>query len=195
MSQVSPTVSEARLLSVLDTAVDGIVVIDDRSRILVFNKACEQLFGHPAEAVVGKSIKILMPPEFSVEHDGYVANYMRTGVQKIIGIGREVRGCHADGTVFPIELSVGEPSTTLPVKAIEGTSGVDGVSAHWLVMSLRMPAFLAFASASPAMTPPLVLASTLNQSCCTTLAALRAWSSGDFCKEASSAVSRTLCCW
>ena len=111
MSQVSPTVSEARLLSVLDTAVDGIVVIDDRSRILVFNKACEQLFGHAASDVMGKSIKILMPPEFSTEHDGYVASYMKTGVQRIIGIGREVRGCHADGTVFPIELSVGEART------------------------------------------------------------------------------------
>lgn len=111
MSQQSPTVSEARLHSVLDTAVDGIVVIDDRSRILVFNKACEQLFGLSAEDVMGKSIKVLMPPEFSTEHDGYVSSYMHTGVQKIIGIGREVRGCHADGTVFPIELSVGEAKT------------------------------------------------------------------------------------
>ena len=37
-----PTVSEARLLSVLDTAVDGIVVIDDQARVLVYNK-CDRL--------------------------------------------------------------------------------------------------------------------------------------------------------
>ena len=107
----SPTVSEARLLSVLDTAVDGIVVIDDRARVLVFNSACEQLFGLPSSEVVGRNISVLMPPEFSSEHDAYVANYLRTGVQRIIGIGREVRGRHADGTVFPIELSVGEART------------------------------------------------------------------------------------
>jgi two-component system, LuxR family, sensor kinase FixL len=107
----TPTVSEARLLSVLDTAVDGIVVIDERGRMLVFNKACEQLFGLKASDVIGRNISVLMPPEFSSEHDAYVSNYLRTGVQRIIGIGREVRGRHSDGTVFPIELSVGEAST------------------------------------------------------------------------------------
>ena len=111
VNQLSPTVSEARLHSVLDTAVDGIIVIDDRSRILVFNKACEQLFGLTAGEVMGQSIRVLMPPEFSNEHDRYVADYMRTGVQRIIGIGREVRARHADGTIFPIELSVGEAPT------------------------------------------------------------------------------------
>lgn len=107
----SPTVSEARLLSVLDTAVDGIIVIDDRARVLVFNKACEELFGYPAGEVMGRNISVLMPPEFSSEHDAAVGHYLRTGEKRIIGIGREVRGRHADGTVFPIELSVGEAKT------------------------------------------------------------------------------------
>lgn len=107
----SPTVSEARLLSVLDTAVDGIVVIDDRARVLVFNKACEALFGLPAASVIGRNISVLMPPEFSSEHDAAVGHYLRTGEKRIIGIGREVRARHADGTAFPIELSVGEAKT------------------------------------------------------------------------------------
>ena len=111
MSVQSPTVSEARLLSVLDTAVDGIVVIDDRGRILVFNKACEDLFGRTAQEVTGLGIAVLMPPEFAEHHDGWVHNYLRTGERKIIGIGREVRARHADGTVFPIELSIGECRT------------------------------------------------------------------------------------
>ncbi len=111
MSPQSPTVSEARLLSVLDTAVDGIVVIDERSRILIFNKACEELFGLTAAEVAGKGISVLMPPEFAHGHDFWVNQYMATGVKKIIGIGREVRGRHADGTIIPIELSVGECRT------------------------------------------------------------------------------------
>ncbi len=111
LSAESPTVSEARLLSVLDTAVDGIVVIDDRARILVFNKACEQLFGFASSEVIGRNIAMLMPPEFAAEHDAQVSSYVRTGVKRIIGIGREVRGRHVDGTVFPIELSVGEAHT------------------------------------------------------------------------------------
>lgn len=111
MPDQSPTVSEARLLSVLDTAVDGIIVIDDRARVLVFNKACEDLFGHPAADVIGRNISMLMPPEFSSGHDAAVSHYLRTGERRIIGIGREVRARHADGTVFPIELSVGEAKT------------------------------------------------------------------------------------
>ncbi|MEO1199525.1 MAG: PAS domain S-box protein [Pseudomonadota bacterium] len=107
------TVSESRLLSVLDTAVNGIIVIDDHGRILVFNKACEQLFGYRAAEMIGKNVSSLMPPKYADHHDGYLTNYLTTGERKIIGIGRAVEGRHADGTVFPLELSVGE--TTTPV--------------------------------------------------------------------------------
>jgi len=107
------TVSQARLLSVLDTAADGIIVIDDAGIILVFNKACEQMFGFPAAQVLAQNIKIIMPPEYAVDHDAYIEHYNRTGEKRIIGIGREVRGRHADGTIFPLELSVGEAKTPL----------------------------------------------------------------------------------
>ena len=107
----TPTVSDARLASVLDTAVDGIIVIDDRARILVFNKACERLFGHKAADMIGQNVKAIIPADYAAAHDHFVADYIRTGVKKIIGIGREVEGKHRDGTVFPIELSVGEAST------------------------------------------------------------------------------------
>ena len=105
------TVSEARLDSVLDTAVDGIVVIDDSGRILKFNQACELMFGWTEEEVLGQNVKLIMPEEYAAEHDSYISNYLATGIRKIIGIGREVRGRHRDGTVFPIELSVGEAVT------------------------------------------------------------------------------------
>lgn len=106
-----PTVSQARLLSVLDTAVDGIIVIDARANVLVFNKACESLFGYSAAEMIGRNLKTIMPPEYADHHDGYVRHYLDTGEKRIIGIGREVRGLHRDGTVFPLELSVGEADT------------------------------------------------------------------------------------
>lgn len=100
--------SEARLATVLDSAVDGIIVIDDQARILIFNQACERLFGYTAVEMLGRNVKAIMPPEYADEHDGYVSSYIAGGVKKIIGLGREVKGRHRDGTVFPIELSVGE---------------------------------------------------------------------------------------
>lgn len=105
------TVSEVRLDSLLNTAVDGIILIDDAMRILVFNSACEQLFGYAAEDVIGENVSVLMPHEYAHEHDDYVNHYMETGERRIIGIGREVRGKHRDGSDFPLELSVGEALT------------------------------------------------------------------------------------
>ncbi|MCB1478892.1 MAG: PAS domain S-box protein [Tepidamorphaceae bacterium] len=105
------TTSQARLLSVLDTAVDGIIVINDGGRILVFNKACEKLFGYPAGEVLGENVNILMPQNYSDHHDEYLNSYLTTGQRKIIGIGRAVHGRHKDGSVFPLELSVGESAT------------------------------------------------------------------------------------
>lgn len=107
------TVSDARLSSMLDTAVDGIIVIDEQARILVFNKACEKLFGFKAAEMLGRNIKAIMPREYAEHHDRFIADYIRTGVAKIIGVGREVHGQHRDGAVFPIELSVGEAITPL----------------------------------------------------------------------------------
>lgn len=109
--KATPTVSDARLSSVLNTAVDGIVVIDDKARILVFNAACERLFGYDASEVVGRNIKMIMPAEYARDHDEYVNHYLSTGEARIIGIGREVRGRHKNGKEFPLELSVGEAAT------------------------------------------------------------------------------------
>ncbi|MBV6656563.1 MAG: PAS domain S-box protein, partial [Devosiaceae bacterium] len=105
------SVSEVRLDSLLDTAVDGIILIDDEMKILVFNSACEELFGYSADEVIGSNVSMLMPREYAAEHDGYVERYMSTGEKRIIGIGREVRGQHRDGSDFPLELSVGEALT------------------------------------------------------------------------------------
>jgi two-component system sensor kinase FixL len=107
-----PMPAESLLLSVLDTAVDAIIIIDDRARILVYNQACERLFGYKAEEALGQNVRLIMPDEFARHHDRYLADYLATGHRKIIGIGREVRAQHRDGTVFPVNLSVGEAVTS-----------------------------------------------------------------------------------
>jgi PAS domain S-box-containing protein len=100
---------DAHLLrAVVDTAVDGVILIDADGRVLMFNPACERLFGYPAPEVIGQNVKMLMPSTYRDQHDRYLDSYSRTGVKKIIGIGREVTGRRKDGTTFPMDLSVGE---------------------------------------------------------------------------------------
>jgi two-component system sensor kinase FixL len=98
----------AELRALLDAAVDAIVVIDERGRIVTFNAAAERMFGYPADEVLGRPIDALMPEPDRTRHPGYMENYLRTGEARIIGIGREVLACRKDGQVFPIALSVGE---------------------------------------------------------------------------------------
>ena len=100
--------SEAQLRAVLDTAVDGVILIDAGGRVLMFNPACEKLFGYAADDVIGKNVKLLMPDEHAGQHDQYLSNYLETGEPRIIGIGREVLAKRKDGSTFPIDLSVGE---------------------------------------------------------------------------------------
>ena len=99
---------EQRLRALVTTAVDGVMIIDATGTVQEYNPACERLFGYPADEVVGRNVKMLMPGPYRDEHDQYLRRYRSTGVKRIIGIGREVEGRRKDGTTFPMELSVGE---------------------------------------------------------------------------------------
>ncbi len=100
--------SEKRNRAVLETAVNAIITMDERCVIETANSATERIFGYTRDELVGSNISILMPQPYRDKHDSYVHAYMRTGERKIIGIGREVVGQRKDGTIFPIDLSVGE---------------------------------------------------------------------------------------
>ncbi|AYG63583.1 hybrid sensor histidine kinase/response regulator [Rhizobium jaguaris] len=99
---------EAHLRSILATVPESMIVIDEAGMITSFSAAAESLFGYTADEVDGKNVRILMPSPDREAHDGYINHYLTTGERRIIGYGRVVRGQRKDGTIFPMELSVGE---------------------------------------------------------------------------------------
>ena len=98
--------AEERMRSVVNHVADGIITIDDRGSVTTFNPAAERIFGYADQEVIGQNIKMVMPEPYHSQHDGYLANYLRTGQAKIIGIGREVVGRRKDGSSFPLDLAV-----------------------------------------------------------------------------------------
>lgn len=96
------------LHAVVDSELDGLVAIDSKGTINLFNRAAERIFGYRAEEVVGSNISQLMPEPYRSQHDQYIANYLQTGIKRVIGSGREVQGRRKDGTVFPMDLSITE---------------------------------------------------------------------------------------
>ncbi|CAO3444333.1 putative bifunctional diguanylate cyclase/phosphodiesterase [Azospirillum largimobile] len=102
------TCRDTFIATLLDAAVDGIIVSDRSGIIRSINRACCQLFGYEEGELLGRNMTILMPPPFSRDHNRYIDTYMKTDRAKIIGIGRDTLGQRKDGTVFPIHLSVGQ---------------------------------------------------------------------------------------
>ncbi len=100
--------SEARLRAVVETAVDGIITIDDQGFINLFNPAASRIFGYAPEEVLGKSVSLFMPEPHSEDFQGHLDEYLKTGIKKVIGIGREVMARRKDGSLFPMDLAVSE---------------------------------------------------------------------------------------
>lgn len=98
----------ARLRSVIDISLDAIVAIDERGLIQSFSRGGERLFGYTEREVLGRNVSMLMPEPHRSRHDQYLDRYLRTGESRIMGAGRMVEAQRRDGSVFPVNLMVGE---------------------------------------------------------------------------------------
>jgi PAS domain S-box-containing protein len=99
---------EGKINAILRNTVDGIISISEENIIETFNPAAERIFGYAAGEVIGRNLNILMPEPHHSRHDQYVADYLRTGAKKVIGVCTEEMARRKDGTLFQAELAVSE---------------------------------------------------------------------------------------
>ena len=99
-------VRTAYLRGIIDTAFNGIIVIDGRGAIQEFSPAAQKIFGYSKDELLGKSINILMPEPYRSEHDTYLRHYLETGIAKIIGRQTVVPALRKDGSQFSMEVAL-----------------------------------------------------------------------------------------
>lgn len=96
------------LEAVMNTVLDGLIIIDEKGTIRAFNPSAMDIFGYTEEEVLDQNVKMLMPDPYHSEHDDYLSNYKKTKNPKVIGLGREVEGRRKNGERFSMELGVNE---------------------------------------------------------------------------------------
>jgi len=104
--------------ALMEAAIDAVIVIDHRGRILAVNDSTRRIFGFRTDQLLGQNVSMLMPEPDRGAHDEYMARYLSTGAARIIGLGREVFAQRSDGTVFPARLSVGRIPDSNPPRFV-----------------------------------------------------------------------------
>jgi PAS domain S-box-containing protein len=101
--------AQARLSAIVDSAMDAVITVDDQQKIVLFNRAAEQLFGLRREDALGSPLERLIPARFRPSHQGHVEQFGRTGVtSRRMGDVTTLWALRADGSEFPIEAAISQ---------------------------------------------------------------------------------------
>jgi PAS domain S-box-containing protein len=98
--------SEARFRGLLESAPDGVVIVDAAGLIQIVNRQTEVLFGYPRAELLGQPVEVLLPERFSGRHIGHRTGYQRDPHTRPMGTGLELFGLRRDGSEFPVEISL-----------------------------------------------------------------------------------------
>lgn len=98
-----------RLASLLDSAMDAIISVDEGQRIVIYNRAAEKIFGWPAEQAHGQPLTLLLPERFHASHAAMVRRFGATGVtSRRMSGSAVVYGKRANGEEFPVDASISQ---------------------------------------------------------------------------------------
>jgi PAS domain S-box-containing protein len=98
--------SEARAQSLLESAPDAIIAVDQDGRIVLANSRVERLFGYPRQALLGYAVEMLLPEVVRGARALHQAGYQATSQSRTMGSDLELYARRRDGSVFPVEVSL-----------------------------------------------------------------------------------------
>jgi PAS domain S-box-containing protein len=102
----------ARLAALLDSAMDGIITVNDKQHIVMYNRVAEKIFGWPSGQALGQPLGELIPERFRGGHDEHIRRFSATGVtSRRMGDGSVIYGLRASGEEFPMDASISQLDT------------------------------------------------------------------------------------
>jgi two-component system, cell cycle sensor histidine kinase and response regulator CckA len=107
--------SEERYRLLLETAPMGIVITNERGRVVQVNAEALRIFGYMRRELIGQTIDLLLPGRRSHEDEEQLSGYLKEPHMRPVGLGLELFARRKDGTEFPAEISLG------PLATEEGT--------------------------------------------------------------------------
>ena len=107
--------AEERFRLVVESAPNGIVMVDHVGKILLVNTQIEKSFGYSRTELIGQRIEMLVPERFRGKHPEYRKEFMASPNARPMGAGRDLFGLRKDGTEFPIEIGLN------PIETEQGT--------------------------------------------------------------------------
>jgi PAS domain S-box-containing protein len=99
---------ELEYQAILNNVLEAIITIDTAGIVLSANAAAVSMFGYSINEILGNNVSQLMPDARARAHDGYIDAYLKTGVEHVLGKGRELEGRHKSGRIFPMHLAVSD---------------------------------------------------------------------------------------
>jgi PAS domain S-box-containing protein len=101
-----------RLSGLLESAMDGIITVDDQEKIVMYNRAAEKIFGWPAAQVMGQPLGVLLPERYRAAHHAHIRRFAATGVtSRRMGGSTVIHGLRASGEEFPMDASISQLDT------------------------------------------------------------------------------------